>query len=438
MPQSRVLTGQLLDFTGDPRLVGDAAARHETDGALVVGGDGRIAWRGARTDLPEAWRELPREDQGDRLILPGFIDPHVHFPQVRMLAAPGRDLLDWLTRFTFAEEARYADRSHGVAYAAQFLDRLIANGTTTAVAYGSSHKVSAEVLFEAAARRGMAIDAGKVMMDDNAPAAVRDTAQGGYEDSAALIADWHGRGRARYAITLRFAVTSSEAQMEACGALVAAHPGCVFQTHLSESPGEIAEVARRFPWARDYTDVYDRFGLLTGRGLFAHGIHLSERECARLGEAGAAVVHCPTSNTFLGSGLFDIDHLRDPRRPVAVGLATDVGGGTSYSMQATMGEAHKVAMLKGRVFDPLDAFHTATRGNARMIGRDREIGTLEPGSAADLVVVDPCATPVLAARHALSESLRDMLFALMLLGDDRVVAATYVGGKRFDPGEPVA
>lgn len=426
----RVVTGQLLDFTDDPAIAGTPALRHESDGALVIDGSGRIVWRGARTDLPDDARTLPRDDHGDRLILPGFIDNHVHFPQVRMLAAPGTDLLDWLERFTFAEEARYADRNHAAGFAEIFLDRLIANGTTTAVAYGSSHRVSAEALFEAAARRGMGLHAGKVMMDTGAPAAVTDTPESAYEDSAALIAAWHGTGRQRYAITLRFALTSSEAQMAACGTLVREHPGCVFQTHLSESEGEIRSVADRFPWAKDYTDVYDRFGLLTDRALFGHGIHLSERECGRLAEAGSTVVHCPTSNTFLGSGLFDIAHIRRPDRPVRFALATDIGGGTSFSMLATMGEAYKVAMLKGRRFSAVDAFHAATRGNADVLGQLDEIGVLEAGRWADLVVLDPRATPVLAARNALSEGVEDVLFALMLLGDDRAVAASYLAGVR--------
>lgn len=431
MAWTRVLTGQLLDFSDDPRTASHAeAVRYESSGALVVDDAGRVAWRGPVSALPHAARDLPVDDHGECLILPGFIDTHVHFPQVRMLAAPGTDLLDWLARFTFAEEARYADRAHGEGFAEMFLNRLIANGTTTAVAYGSSHKVSAEVLFAAAARRGMALHVGKVMMDTSAPDAVTDTPQSGYDDSASLIAAWHRRGRQRYAITLRFAITSSDAQMEACAALLREHPDCLFQTHLSESAGEIQAVADRFTWATDYTDVYDRFGLLTGMGLFGHGIHLSERECARLSEVGATVVHCPTSNTFLGSGLFDVDHIRDARRPVGFGLATDIGGGTSYSMLVTMGEAYKVAMLKGRRIGPFDAFHAATRGNAIALKQQDEIGGLAAGMMADIAVLDPRATPILAARHDLSDSLEDVLFALMLLGDDRAVRATYVAGRR--------
>jgi guanine deaminase len=276
----------------------------------------------------------------------------------------------------------------------------------------------------------MCIVTGKTMMDRNAPDACRDDAETGGRDSAELIATWHGRGRARYAITPRFAITSTEAQLEVAGELLKAHPTCLMQTHLSEQHGEIAYVAELFPDAIDYTDVYDRFGLLGPTSLFGHSIHLSERECARLSETGSAAVHCPTSNTFLGSGLFDLGLLGDSRRPVGIGIATDVGGGTHYSMLHTLGEARKVAQLKGRKLTALRGFYLATLGNARLLHLDSEIGSLTPGKFADLVVLDARATPVLAARDDLSETLEDRLFALSILGDDRAIAATYVRGKR--------
>jgi len=434
----RVLRGAVLSFRDDPRgaAAQDAYVFHEK-GAVALDEQGRIAWAGAFADLPAAYRAWQSDDHGDALILPGFIDAHIHFPQYRMLAAPGRDLLDWLNRFTFAEEARYADAAHAIAAAEIFLDRLFANGTTMAAAYCSVHAISAEALFAAAERRGMALITGKTLMDRNAPAAVRDDAESGARDSESLIKKWHGRGRLRYAVTPRFAVTSTEAQLRAAGELYQAHPGVYMQTHLSESAGEIEMVKSLFPAAQDYTDVYDRCGLLGRRSLFGHGIHLSERECARLSETGSVVVHCPTSNTFLGSGLLDIDHITDPRRPVRFAVASDVGGGLSYSMLATLGEAHKVAQLRGRRLSALDAFYLATLGNARALELDSEIGSLEPGRWADIVVLDPRATPVLAGRQDLSESLEDMLFALMMLGDDRAVAATYVAGRcvyRRGPG----
>ncbi len=425
---ARVLIGDIVTFDDSPRHYGDSIApRHITDGAVAVDAAGHIAWVGARADLPEGFGGLPVDDWRGCLILPGLVDAHIHFPQNRMLAAPGLDLIDWLNRFTFPEEARYGDPAWAAARADEFLKTLFRHGTTAALAFSSVHKCAAEALFAAAERTGMALTTGKTMMDRNARPDVEDEAETSGIESAELIARWHGVGRLQYAITPRFAITSSQAQLEVAGALVKDHPGLVMQTHLSESRREIETVARLFPAAKDYTDVYDRFGLLGPRSLFAHGIHLSERECARLAEAGSSVIHCPTSNTFLGSGLFDLGHVAKEERPVAVGVATDIAGGTSYSMLATLGEAYKVAMLKGRRFTAGDAFAMATCGNARLVGL-AQAGSLDEGNWADMVVLDPRATPVLAARDDLSGSLEERLFALMMLGDDRAVAATYVAG----------
>jgi guanine deaminase len=252
----------------------------------------------------------------------------------------------------------------------------------------------------------------------------------GARESEELYRQWHGKRRLRYAVTPRFAVTSTEAQLKLSGELLLSLPGALMQTHLSESPGEIAMIKGLFPKAKDYTDVYDGFGLLGSRSLFAHGIHLSERECMRLHESGSTVVHCPTSNTFLGSGLMSMPHLRKQTRPVHVSLATDVGGGTNYSMLATMGEAYKVQMLAGYKPTAFELFHLATRGNAGRLGLAEELGALEPGKMADLVVLDPRATPVLESRHELSRSLEDVLFALAILGDDRAIRVTYVAGRK--------
>ena len=428
----KLLTGRTLSFTGDPEIDGSGALRWEEHGAIAIGDDGRIAWAGPLAELPPGLAITAREDFGEMILAPGFIDAHIHFPQYRMLAAPGRDLLDWLARFTFPEEGRFADRSHAEVAAELFLDRLVSNGTTAALAFSSVHKGAAEALFEAAERRGMALATGKTMMDRNAPPVVLDDAESGARDTEDLIARWHGRGRLRYAISPRFAITSTEAQLEVSGALLQAHPDCLMQTHLSESRREIETVRALFPNDRDYTAVYERFGLVGPTCLFAHGIHLSDDECRRLSETGSAVVHCPTSNTFLGSGLFDLGHVGAAARPVGFGLATDVGGGTSYSMLTTMGEACKVAMLAGRHLAGARAFYLATLANARLLHLDAEIGSLEAGKWADIVLLDPRATPVLAARDDLSESVEDRLFALAVLGDDRAVAGTWVAGrKRF-------
>jgi guanine deaminase len=424
MTAKYVVRGRTVSF---PSAVG---CIYEAKGAIAIGDDGRILWTGPYGNLPRTYRKAPVHDYGQCLVMPGFIDAHIHFPQYRMLAAPGVDLLDWLNRFTYPEEARYADDGHAKHAAQVFLRRLFANGTTSALAFCSVHKSCAEALFRAAAARNMAISTGKTMMDRNADPAVLDDPDRGARESEELLVRWHGRGRARYALTPRFAITSSEAQLRLAGELLKSHPEALLQSHLSESAMEIATVKRLFPEDRDYTAVYDRFGLLGPRSFFAHGIHLSERECGRLHEAGSKIVHCPTSNTFLGSGLFDIARLRNPSRPVAVGLATDIGGGTSYSMLATMAEAYKVAMLRGSRLTAVELFHMATGGNAGLLGLQGEVGVLEQGAYADLVVLDPCATAVLTSRQELSQSLDDQLFALALLGDERAVTASYVAGKR--------
>jgi len=421
---TRVIRGQTLTF------VEDGTPRHESRGAIAVGDDGTILWAGPVPLLPHAFRQAETDDHGDMIVMPGFIDAHIHFPQYRMLAAPGKDLLDWLTRFTFPEESRYADGAYAKGAAEIFLDRLFQHGTTAALAFCSVHKTCADALFAAAEARGMALVTGKTMMDRNAIPVVQDDPETGARETEELYRAWHGRGRLRYAVTPRFAITSTEAQLKLSGELLQSLPGALMQTHLSESPGEIAFVKELFPNAKDYTDVYDCFGLLSPRSLFAHGIHLSERECARLSESGSAVVHCPTSNTFLGSGLMSMPHLRERARPVHLGIATDVGGGTSYSMLATLGEAYKVQMLAGYKPTAASLFAMATRGNAERLGIGEEAGSLETGKYADLVVLDPSATPVLASRQEVSTSLEDVLFSLMILGDDRAVKATYVKGRK--------
>ena len=420
-----VIHGQIVSFGEVPSKV-----RHESKGALAIGDDGRILWSGPRSLLPRIFASAPVHDFGDCLVMPGLIDAHIHFPQYRMLAAPGKDLLDWLSRFTFPEESRFASAEYAAAAAEVFLDRLVSHGTTAALTFCSVHKTCTDALFAAAQKRNMAMVTGKTMMDRNANPAVQDDPETGARESEELYRAWHGVGRLRYAVTPRFAVTSTEAQLELSGQLLASLPGVLMQTHLSESPGEIALVRELFPSAKDYTDVYDRFGLLSDHSLFAHGIHLSDRECTRLSESGSTVVHCATSNTFLGSGLMKMTHLREKSRPVHIGLATDVGGGTSYSMLMTLGETYKVQMLSGYKATATELFHMATRGNAERLHIGHETGSIEAGKFADLAVFDPTATPVLKSRNELSQSLEDVLFALIILGDDRAVRATYVAGRK--------
>ncbi|ABL72324.1 guanine deaminase [Paracoccus denitrificans] len=419
----QLIRGRTLSFHADPVEVENAFTYHE-DGAIITQ-DGKIVAIGDYAALHEPG--LPEIDHRPHLILPGFIDTHIHFPQVQVIASWGAQLLDWLNTYTFPEESRFAQQGHAPLMAEKFLDLLLQHGTTTAVAFCSVHPQSAEALFSAAEARGMAMIAGKVMMDRNAPEAVLDTPQQGYDDSKRLIEKWHGRGRQRYAITPRFAITSTPEQMRMTGQLVREHPDCHIQTHLSENRDEIAFTLSLYPQARDYLDIYETYGLLSDKLLLGHSIHLEPREIARMAETGSRAVFCPTSNLFLGSGLFDEAGLR--AAGVVSGIATDVGGGTSYSMLQTLNEGYKILQLRGQKLHPFAAFHWVTRGNALALGMAERIGTLDPGSDADLVVLDSRATPAMALRMDRAETLAEELFILQILGDDRAIAQTYVAGK---------
>ena len=420
---ARLIRGQTVSFDDQAQI------SHEQHGVVAVSSTGKIAWCGAFNQLPDEYKSLPVDDYDQALVMPGFIDPHIHFPQYRMLAAPGRDLLDWLNRFTFPEEAKYADYEHAVGAAEVFLDRLVQHGTTSALVFSSSHKASADALFNAAYIRGMALGTGKTMMDCNAPESVLDTAETSGIESEELIVKWHGKGRLHYAVTPRFAVTSSAQQLEVAAELIHRHPDLLMQTHLSENHAEMQFVADKFSGTKDYTDVYDKFGLLGKTSLFAHGIHLSAREKARLAESGSAVIHCPTSNTFLGSGLFDLN--ATTKAGVGVGVATDIAGGTSYSMLHTMAESYKIAMLSGYKPDVAELYHMATLGNAKLLHQEDETGSLDEGKWADIIILDPQATAVLKSRSELSRDIEDVLFSLMIMGDDRAVTATYIAGKLY-------
>lgn len=419
----QLIRGRVLDFHADPAETEDSY-RYVEDGAILIEA-GRIV---AVDDYARLGRPgLPEIDHRPHLILPGFIDPHIHFPQVQVIASWGAQLLDWLNSYTFPEEARFADPDHATRMAGLFLDQLIAHGTTSAVAFCSVHAGSAEALFAAAEARNMAMIAGKVMMDRNAIPEVQDTPQQGYDDSKRLLEKWHGRGRQRYAITPRFAITSTPEQMEATGALAREFRDCHVQTHMSENLDEIELTLSLYPKARDYLDIYESYGLLSERLLLGHCIHLRDREIARMAETGSRAVFCPTSNLFLGSGLFDEAGLR--AAGITSAIATDVGGGTSYSMLQTLNEGYKILQMRGQKLHPFAAFHWATRGNATALGMADRIGTLQPGSDADLVVLDSCATPAMALRSERAATLAEELFILQIMGDDRAVAQTYVAGR---------
>lgn len=422
--------GSLAYFVDDPFLTDPRTAFvHEPDGLLVCR-DGLIEAVGPadrlRQQLPPG---LEPVHYPGGIILPGFIDTHVHFAQIEIIGAYGERLLDWLEARAFPAERRFADRAHAEAMATRFCDELLRNGTTTALVFCAVYPQSVDALFAEAARRNLRLAAGKVLMDRNAPADLLDTAQAGYDDSKALIAKWHRHGRGMYAITPRFAPTSTPAQLEAAGTLWREHPDVLVQTHVSESVDEVAWVRRLYPERANYLDVYDHYGLLGRRAVLAHAVHLTEPELARSHETGAALAHCPTSNLFLGSGLFRVHAAKDPRRPVPVGLGTDVGAGTSFSALATLNEAYKVARLHGDALTALQGFFLATLGGARAMGLEQHVGSFAPGREADFVVLDPAATPLLALRTGRAESIEDVLFALMTLGDDRAVQATYVAGS---------
>ncbi len=398
---SLLIRARTLSFIRAPEAADDRASYvYEEDGAILVS-EGRIVASGPHDAVKaRAGPEARTIDHRPHLILPGFIDCHVHVPQMQVIASYGAELLDWLNTYTFPEEAKFRDAQHARRIARLFLDETVRHGTTTVAAYCSVHRASAEALFEESHARNMLTIAGKVMMDRNAPDAVLDTPQSAYDDSKALIEQWHGRGRQLYAITPRFAITSTPAQMEMAQALAAEHPECRVQTHLSENHAEIRWTEELYPEAKDYTDVYARYDLLGPRTLLGHCIHLSEREADAMSEAGAVAVFCPTSNLFLGSGLFDYQRYRRRPRPLRIATATDVGGGTNYSMLRTMDEAYKVIALNGEKLDPLRSFWQLTLGNAEALSVADRVGTLN-----------------------------EELFLLQTLGDDRAVKQVYVAGR---------
>ena len=424
---AELIRGTLVSFSGTPAQGGADAVQHIEDGVLALN-RGRIEFAASAADFVAQGGNLDAcEDLRPAVILPGFIDAHVHFPQVDIIASFGTQLMDWLERYAFPAEAAFADADFAAARAERFLELSFAHGTTSALVFTTGHEVATEALFRAAQSRGARLIAGQVLADRNVPPALLDDADA-IATSARLIERWHGVARLSYAVTPRFAITSSAAQLRAAGTLLERYPGVLLHTHLSENAAEIERLRTLFPAALDYVDVYERHGLVGERSVFAHGVHLCERERHRLAARGAAVVFCPSSNLFLGSGLCDLATLQGAGVRLAVG--SDVGAGTSLSMLKTLADGYRVCQLKGQSWHPFDAFHAITLGNAITLGVDDRIGRLAPGFEADVVVLEPSANPALARRLTQADTLAERLFAYMMLGDERDIERTYVAGQR--------
>ncbi len=416
---------------GDPGGATDhnrsSAVEYIDDGLLIVE-NGYVHEIGeAKALLPGLSGDVEVIEHRDKLIIPGMIDCHVHFPQVDIIASYGEQLLDWLNRYAYPVEQKFADAAHAAEVADFFVDELLRNGTTTALVFATVHPQSVDAIFDKALKQNMRLVAGKVLMDKNCPEELRDDAQSSYTDSLELINKWHGKGRLNYAITPRFAVTSSEGQLAEAGRLASEHPDVYVHTHLAENDDEVELVAKQFPWSVSYLDVYERFGLVRERSVFAHCLHLDDRDRKSLSEHGGAIAFCPTSNLFLGSGLFDLRSAND--KGIRVGLGTDVGGGTSLSVLRTASEAYKVLHLQGQALPPFNALYLATLGAARALYLDDKIGNFEPGKEADFVVLDSRATSITSRRLSRSDDVAEKLFALIMLGDDRSVVATYLMGE---------
>lgn len=423
----RAYRAALLYSLDDPAAVGVAASyRHLPDGLLLVEG-GRIrAIDPAARLLPSLPPGTPLQHWPDALIVPGFVDCHIHYPQTGIVGAGGAQLLDWLQRYTYPAEQRFADRDYAERVARLFVAELLRNGTTCAQVFATVHPESVDAFFTVAAELDLRMICGKVLMDRNAPPALCDTPQRGDAQSRALIECWHGRGRLGYAVTPRFAGSCSDAQLTLAGQLLRDYPEVRLHTHLAENRAEVAWVRSLFPARRSYLDVYAHHGLLGPRSLFAHAIHLGDADCRQLAACGAAVACCPSSNLFLGSGLFDLG--RAERLGVSVGIGSDIGAGTSFSLLRTLGDAYKVEQLQGRSLDPFKALYLATLGGARALGLQERIGSLAPGHEADFVVLDPQATALLRFRLGECRDLAERLAVLLTLGDDRVVRETFVAG----------
>lgn len=429
MNTKTAIRGAMLTFKNDPffKDMKDCMV-YESDAIVVMEG-GKITQVGPANQILPTLGDIPVKQYKDSLIVPGFIDCHVHYPQTEIIAAYGEQLIEWLNNYTFVAEQGFINKEHAQEVAEVFLREQMRNGVTSSTVYCTIFPQSVDAIFEAAEKYNMRIMAGKVCMDRNAPAALLDTPQRAYDESKALIQKWHGKGRAEYVITPRFIPTSTPEQMEMVSALAKENPDMLIQSHVSENVNEVAWVKELCPESKDYTDAYAKYGLMRRRAIYGHGIHLTDRELGVFNETGASVAHCPTSNFFLGSGCLNVKKLKTEKRPVHVGLATDLGAGTSFSILQTMNEAYKAAQMNGAPYTSLHSFYLASRGTAESLGIADKVGTIAPGMEADLAVINLKSTPIIEYRMRYAKTLEETLFIQMTLADDRAIAATYVAGK---------
>ncbi|KEQ16789.1 guanine deaminase [Endozoicomonas numazuensis] len=416
----------VLHFLGDPEQ-GEQNWEYFDDGGLLVESGFIKACGPAETVLKQLPEDCEVRELPGKLIVPGFIDTHVHYPQLEVMAGCGVQLLDWLEQYTFPAEAKFSDAEYAKEIAELFLDQCLSHGTTTALVFGTVAPQSVDAFFEAAKKRNMRMIAGKVMMDRNAPDYLLDTPESSYEDSEQLIDRWHNKGRLSYAVTPRFAPTSSSRQLYMAGRLLKEYKDLYFHTHLSENPREIEWVQALFPDSQHYLDVYDQHGLLGPRSVFAHSIHLCDQSWDRMAETDSSIACCPGSNLFLGSGLFNFSKAK--KKNIRVGLGTDVGGGTSLCLLSTMKDAYQVSQLSENTISPLQAFYLATLGGARTLHLDDRIGNFQVGNEADFLVLNPEATPLLKFRTEKTKTLEELLGVLMVMGDDRVIEKAIVMGQ---------
>ena len=424
----KVYRGELLHFLADPEKVAVENSFEYFNDALLIIKEGLVDQVG---DAKTLLKSLPADIQiihyTDGLIMPGFIDTHVHYPQTEMIASYGEQLLEWLENYTFPAESRFSDQQHGENVAEFFLSQLLDAGTTTALVFGTVHKESVEAFFTIAQQKNLRMICGKVLMDQNCPDYLSDSAETGYQDSKALIEKWHNIDRLKYAVTPRFAVTSSAAQLDKAGQLLSEYPDLYMQTHLSENKKEIEWVQELYPDSANYLDVYDRSKLLGRRSVFAHGVHLKDEECERLGETNSAIAFCPGSNLFLGSGLFNL--VQAQKYNINIGFGSDIGAGTTFSMLSTINEGYKTQQLRGDKLSPYQSFYFATLGGAVALDLDDKLGNFTPGKEADFILLDYHATPLMDRRIRYSQNLTEKLFILSTLGDERHVKVTHILGE---------